>query len=100
MLDRGACEASGLQAYGVRTAGISVPLGNYHNCGKEDLISPEFVEAGDIEGLFDLMAAILEEFPQGPMDCSELLRKRFESGIDTHSPFIGDTSGMFLPLND
>ena len=100
LLDRGACEASGLQAYGVRTAGISVPLGNYHNCGKEDLISPEFVESGDIEGLFDLMAAILEEFPRGPVDSSAVLRKRFESGLDTYSPFIKDTSGKFLPPND
>ncbi|MCP4849976.1 MAG: hypothetical protein GY899_18710 [Verrucomicrobiaceae bacterium] len=100
LLDRGACEASGLQAYGIRTAGISVPLGNYHNCGKEDVISPEFVESFDVEGLFDLMAAILEEFPQGPMDCSEVLRKRFESGVDTHLPFIKGTSDLFLPLND
>ncbi len=95
LLDRGACEASGLQAYGIRTAGISVPLGNYHNCGEQNLISPEFVELGDIEGLFDLMAAILEEFPKGPGDCSAALRQRFELGLDTHLPFIEDTAGMF-----
>ena len=95
LLDRGACEASGLQAYGVRTAGISVPLGNYHNCGEQNLISPEFVELSDVEGLFDLMAAILEEFPKGPGDCSASLRQRFELGLDTHLPFIEDTAGMF-----
>ncbi len=95
LLDRGACEASGLQAYGVRTAGISVPLGNYHNCGKKEMISPEFVEISDIESLFDLMAALLEEFPQGPMDCSADLRDRFESRIEAHLPFIMDTAGMF-----
>ncbi len=96
LLDRGACEASGLQAYGVRTAGISIPLGNYHNCGAEDLISPEFIDISDVEGLFDLMMATLEEFPNGPMDCSTDLRKRFDSGFDTHLPFIKGTKDMFL----
>ena len=100
LLDRGACEASGLQAYGIRTAGISVPLGNYHNCGPEDVIAPEFVELADVEGLFDLMAAMLEEFPQGPEDCSLPLRRRFDSGIDDHAPFIEAASGKFLPNTD
>lgn len=97
LLDRGACEASGLQAYGIRTAGISVPLGNYHNCGPEDVIAPEFVELADVEGLFDLMTAMLEEFPEGPDDCSLPLRKSFEAGIDDYASFIDATSGKFLP---
>ena len=95
LLDRGACEASGLQAFGVKAAGISVPLGNYHNCGPDDTIAPEFVELSDIEGLLALMAAMVGEFPDGPGDRSPPLRDRFHKRVDQHACFIEATAGQF-----
>jgi putative aminopeptidase FrvX len=95
LLDGGACEASGLQAFGIKTAGISVPLGNYHNCGPEDTIAAEFVEIGDVEGLLALMSAMVGEFPDGPEDQSPNLRERFSGRVNQHSEFIAATAEEF-----
>lgn len=87
LLDRGACEASPLQAYGITTAGISVPLGNYHNCGPGDQIAPEFVEVSDVESLLALMGGLVREFPTGPADQSAPLRKSFRARTEQHAEF-------------
>ena len=40
----GTCEATAYQLYGYRTAALCVALGNYHNCGPDLTIAPEFVD--------------------------------------------------------
>jgi putative aminopeptidase FrvX len=58
LLDAGACEATALQALGYRSAGISVPLGNYHNVGEDKTIQPEYVMLEDVKSLVHLLTAL------------------------------------------
>lgn len=66
VMDGGSCEATAMTAWGVPAAGISVPLGNYHNQGLDggDDVkapggpAPEFVSRHDAEALVKLCAAL------------------------------------------
>ncbi len=59
LLDAGACESSALQACGIRSAGMSVPLGNYHNIGEDDNISPEYVMLDDVKAMQKFLVALV-----------------------------------------
>lgn len=59
LLDAGACEATALQACGIRSAGISVPLGNYHNLDDDQNIVSEYVEMEDVKAMVNLLVALV-----------------------------------------
>lgn len=61
LMDGGTCEATAFQAYGYRTAGISLPLGNYHNIGKKK-IEPEHISIDDYLNMIDLIVRFAKEF--------------------------------------
>ena len=55
LMSGGTCEASAYQEYGYRCAAVCVALGNYHNCGENDLIGAEYVSANDFGSMHDLL---------------------------------------------
>ncbi len=57
LLDGGSCEATAMNLYGIPAAGISVVLGNYHNCPPGSGIAPEFVSLDDVKNLVKLITA-------------------------------------------
>jgi putative aminopeptidase FrvX len=59
LLDAGACEATAMQAQGIRSAGISVPLGNYHNTDLDGNLEPEYVMMDDVKALIRLLTALV-----------------------------------------
>ena len=59
LLDAGACEATALQACGIRSGGISLPLGNYHNMDDDENIVPEYVMLDDLKALVNLLVALV-----------------------------------------
>ena len=59
LLDAGACEATATQASGIRSAGISLPLGNYHNLNDFRQVAPEFVMMDDLKSMIDLLKALV-----------------------------------------
>lgn len=65
LLDAGACEASALQACGIRSGGISVPLGNYHNLDDDDTLQPEYVMLSDVTETLKLLVALVGTDHQG-----------------------------------
>ena len=97
LLNLGACEASAMSIYGVPVAGISLPLGNYHNCGDLNAIEEEFVSFGDLETLINLMLSVVECFPDGPNE--EIYKSKklsdFEKREDKYREIIGETSIHF-----
>ncbi len=99
LLDKGSCEATALQAYGIRTAGISVPLGNYHNCGPGKRIQPEFVHYQDVETLVHLMAGAVGQYPGGFPDPGAELRERFQKRVDAHGPYIHSAKDHFSSIS-
>ena len=59
LLDKGACEATAMQACGIRSAGISIPLGNYHNLDDDENIVPEYVMMDDVKAMVNLLVALV-----------------------------------------
>ena len=95
LLDRGSCEATALQSYGITTAGISVPLGNYHNCGERHLIKPEFVALTDLESLVALLTSVATECPDGPQDTMTAQRARLEARAGRYQSYVEATAPKF-----
>lgn len=57
LLDGGSCEATVMNLHGIPAAGISVMLGNYHNCSPDGGIAEEFVSLHDAQCLVRLLVA-------------------------------------------
>jgi endoglucanase len=75
----GTCEATAYQLDGYRAAALCVALGNYHNCGPDETIAPEFVAVDDVAGMIALMlAAVLTPASADPLVA---LRARLEKGL-------------------
>jgi len=62
VMDGGACEASAFRVFGFEVAGVSTPLGNYHNIDPHLRAKPEIVRTNDVEGLYWLLCEIIENF--------------------------------------
>jgi len=86
LLDRGSCEATALQHYGIRSGGLSVLLGNYHNCGSDGTIRSEFVDLKDVKALVKLLVA-LAATEDGVADSWKILEERFEERRKNHVCF-------------
>ncbi len=97
LLDLGSCEATALQSYGLKTAGISVPLGNYHNCATDNRIGAEFVSREDLDTLIALMMALVEEFPPDDDSPAQDLRESFDDRIDRYRVFASASAPRFAP---
>lgn len=86
LLDLGSCEATAMQHYGVSAAGISVLLGNYHNCGPNDEIKAEFVEVSDALGMVNLIIALVKHAGSSS-PARVALEERFEKRLVEHTKF-------------
>ncbi|HEY5789003.1 MAG TPA: hypothetical protein VIX81_00120, partial [Gammaproteobacteria bacterium] len=68
LMDGGVCEGTTTMAHGLTTAGLAVPLGNYHNCnldggadaGPPGGPAPEFIDTRDVAGLLALCRGFAE----------------------------------------
>jgi endoglucanase len=58
LMPGGTCEATAYQLCGFRSAALCVALGNYHNCGPNNRIAPEYVSFADVQGLARLCVRI------------------------------------------
>ena len=95
LLDLGACEASALSVFDIPVAGISLPLGNYHNCGDQNKIEEEFVSFSDLKVLINLMQCVIKFFPKGPNKEVFKKRSRFDSKVNEYRELIKQTSNHF-----
>jgi putative aminopeptidase FrvX len=93
LLDAGACEATAMQAAGIRSAGISVPLGNYHNLDEKKNIVPEYVMMNDTRALIDLLKALVATKHEGIGERS--IRERVEMRMEEYAPFLKDSKKHF-----
>lgn len=62
-LTGGTCEATAYQAFGYESAGVAVPLVNYHNGWGAKAVAPEMVRVRDVEGAVDLLEEAARLFP-------------------------------------
>lgn len=66
LMDGGSCESTAYNAWGIRAGGMCLALGNYHNCGTDGSIQPEFVDWNDFEGLVAVMLEASRGFTDEP----------------------------------
>jgi endoglucanase len=62
-LTGGTCEATAYQSFGYETAGVALPLVNYHNGIGCRNIAPEMVRAADAAGCVELLVEAARLFP-------------------------------------
>ncbi len=62
-LTGGTCEATAYQAFGYESAGVAVPLVNYHNGWGAKAIAPEMVRVSDVDGAVKLLVEAAKLFP-------------------------------------
>lgn len=89
LLDGGSCEATAMNLYGIPAAGISVLLGNYHNCPPDSGIAEEFVSLDDVKGLVRLITeTVVRSSGGGGVKASRAaLRKRLEQRMREHRKY-------------
>lgn len=63
IMEGGSCEATALTAFGYVTAGISVPLGNYHNQGRRSP-QPEVISLKDVDVARQICAEVIKQAPR------------------------------------
>ena len=86
LLDGGSCEATAMNLYGIPAAGISVLLGNYHNCPPQSGIAEEYISLSDAKNLVKLITATTIRMAQRKAgDSSKAkLKKRLEKRLLDH----------------
>jgi endoglucanase len=63
LMDGGTCEATAFVGFGYRAGGLCLPLGNYHNIGKNLRPRAEYVSVNDLEQLVTLTVTAAAESP-------------------------------------
>lgn len=77
LMSGGTCEATAYQLYDYRCGALCVALGNYHNCGPDERIEPEFVSLDDVRALTRLCVEIAK-CSERPDLAADALRDRLE----------------------
>jgi len=82
LMDGGTCEATAFVGFGYRAGGLCLPLGNYHNIGRNLRPRAEYVSVNDLEQLVKLTVAVAAERPD-PGAGGALLRRQVLSILRT-----------------
>ncbi len=93
LMSGGTCEATAFRLYDVRCGAMCVALGNYHNCGPDNRIEPEFVSLDDVEGLVALCAHLVQRSGPGP-ESDATLRERLEKKLTLYQPYYRRDRGI------
>jgi putative aminopeptidase FrvX len=75
LMDGGSCEATAFVGFGYRAGGLCLPLGNYHNIGKDLRPRAEYVSVNDLAQLVKLTVAAAAEWSSAGAT-NALLRRR------------------------
>lgn len=94
LLDAGACEATAMQACGHRSAGISVPMGNYHNTSEQRKLAAEFVMMSDVKALVSLLTALVATKHEGIGE--RTIRERVEMRMEEYKTHLAESKKLFL----
>jgi endoglucanase len=64
LMDGGSTEATAFGALGYRAGGLCLPLGNYHNIGRDGRPRAEYVSVRDLMGLVELAVAVARDWKE------------------------------------
>lgn len=83
LMSGGTCEATAFGAFGYRTTGIALPLGNYHNVRPEGGLAPEYIHRDDLTGAARILRAAAD-VARGPITDPAL--PRLQAMAQQYSP--------------
>ncbi len=96
LLDGGACEATAMNLFGIRATGISVLLGNYHNCSPTGRIDSEYVMLKDVKAMVALILSLIQQGKRaGDIDSRRTARSRLEKRLSDYAPYTRATADQF-----
>lgn len=75
LMDGGTCEATAFAGFGYRAGGLCLPLGNYHNIGRDLRPRTEYVSVSDLEQLLKLTVIAAAEWPRSSPPGAVLRRR-------------------------
>ena len=93
-MDGGSCEATALNLFGLRCAGVAVPLGNYHNQGDRGP-APEKIDLRDVENARRLLVACAARYRDAMRPQADLV-KSLMGDYSKLSPLLGRKEISFL----
>ena len=102
LMPGGICEATVYGLHGCRTAALCVPLGNYHNHGRNNKIRPEQIDLRDLASLIKLLAAAAAH-PSSPAASDEASRKALKRYLKNHRDWLEHGLGrdpQFRPIRE
>ena len=97
LLDGGACEATAMNLFGIRATGISVLLGNYHNCAPSGRIDSEYVSLKDVKTMIALIVSLIQQSgdQRSGIGSRKAARGRLEKWMKDYGPYIRATAQQF-----
>ena len=97
LLDGGACEATAMNLFGIRATGISVLLGNYHNCAPSGRIDSEYVCLRDVKIMIALIVSLIQQSgnKRGGIGTRKVARSSLEKRTKDYNPYIRATARKF-----
>jgi len=97
LLDGGACEATAMNLFGIRATGISVLLGNYHNCAPSGRIDSEYVSLKDVKAMIALIVSLVQQTGnlRGGMGSRKAARSHLEKRLKQYGPYVRATARQF-----
>lgn len=98
LMPGGTCEATAYQLAGYRCGALCIALGNYHNCGPDTKIEPEFVSWSDYAGLVKLCVEIAAT-PRGTREPAHALRQKLERNASRLRPRLLGEIDLRAPID-
>jgi len=97
LLDGGACEATAMNLFGVCATGISVLLGNYHNCAPSGNIDSEYVSLKDVKAMIALIVSLIQQSgnQRNGVGSRKDARSRLEKRLKDYGPYVRATARQF-----
>jgi len=102
LMPGGICEASVYNLTGHPTGALCLPLGNYHNGGRNNKIQPEQVDLRDFASLVKLVTAVAT-WPETPAERDAQSRKTLRKYLNTHRDWLRHGLGRdatFRPIRE
>ena len=87
LMPAGTCEATAYALEGYRCGALCVALGNYHNCGPDEQIAPEFVALSDVTEMTRLCVA-LARHGASCFGAAKNLKQHLKKNMTKHRPFF------------
>jgi endoglucanase len=87
LMPGGTCESTAYCAFGYRATGLCVPLGNYHNMGRNKRVAAEQIDLGDFQSLVKLLVGLAASSTT-PREADKKLLDALKARLKAYRPYL------------